>query len=56
MRWEQTVRNMIAAGIDTFIEVGPGQTLINLIKRTDPNVRTYCVAEMDTLLAEVKNA
>ena len=56
VRWEQTVRNMIAYGVDTFIEVGPGQTLINLIKRTDPGVRTYCVAEMDTLLAEVKNA
>ena len=56
VRWEQTVRNMIAAGIDTFVEVGPGQTLINLIKRTDPNVKVYCVADMDTLLAEVKNA
>ena len=56
VRWEQTVRNMIASGIDTFIEVGPGQTLINLIKRTDPGVKTYCVAELDTLLAEVKNA
>ena len=56
VRWEQTVRNMIASGIDTFIEIGPGQTLINLIKRTDPDVKTYCVAELDALLSEVQDA
>ncbi|MBQ6671488.1 MAG: ACP S-malonyltransferase [Firmicutes bacterium] len=56
VRWEQTVRNMIASGIDTFIEIGPGQTLINLIRRTDANVKTYSVSEMDALLSEVENA
>ena len=56
VHWEQTVRNMIASGIDTFIEIGPGQTLINLIKRTDGNLKTYSVSEMDALLSEVENA
>jgi len=55
--WEDIVRNMIAQGIDTFIEIGPGKTLTNNIKRTDPNVRFYSVAEdLQTILSEVKNA
>ncbi|MFH1866588.1 MAG: ACP S-malonyltransferase [Patescibacteria group bacterium] len=32
VRWHQTVLNMIADGADTFIEVGPGTVLQNLIK------------------------
>lgn len=53
VRWEQLVRNMVAAGIDTFVEVGPGRTLCNMIQKTDPAVRTFCVSDMDALLAEV---
>ena len=42
--WEKTVRNMISAGADTFIELGPGKTLCGLIQKTDPSVRTFCAA------------
>ena len=41
VRWETIVRNMIAAGADTFIELGPGKTLCGLIQKTDPSVKTY---------------
>jgi [acyl-carrier-protein] S-malonyltransferase len=51
--WEKTVRNMIASGIDTFIEVGPGRTLTNMIRKTDPQVKTYSVSELDSLFSEV---
>ena len=40
VRWEDTVRDMIASGIDTFVEIGPGKTLCGLIAKTDPNVKT----------------
>ena len=53
VRWEALIRNMIAAGIDTFLEVGPGKTLCNMIRKTDPAVRTFCVSEMDRLIEEV---
>ena len=56
VRWEQLVRNMIAEGIDTFIEIGPGKTLTNMIKKIDPEVKAYSVSEIDTLLTEVTNA
>lgn len=37
--WERVIRNMIAAGADTFIEIGPGNTLTNMIRKIDPSVK-----------------
>ncbi len=57
VRWEQTVRNMIAAGADTFIEIGPGDTLVGMIKRIDPTVRRYTtgsIEELQKIIEEVK--
>lgn len=53
VRWERIVRNMIASGVDRFIEVGPGKTLANMIRKIDPNVKVWSVCELDALLAEV---
>ncbi|MBL0058198.1 MAG: ACP S-malonyltransferase [Elusimicrobia bacterium] len=33
--WEDTLRFMIGAGVETFIEVGPGRVLSGLLRRTD---------------------
>ena len=51
VRWQTIVENMAAAGIDTFIEVGPGKTLCGLIKKTLPEARTFAVGEMDGVRA-----
>ncbi|RLD60302.1 MAG: [acyl-carrier-protein] S-malonyltransferase [Bacteroidetes bacterium] len=40
VRWTQTVKNMLAAGADSFTEVGPGKVLQGLIKKVDRKVAT----------------
>ena len=51
VRWEELVRNMINEGVDTFIEIGPGKTLTNMIKKIDTSVNAQTVTEY---LAEVE--
>lgn len=51
VQWEKTIRRMIADGADTFVEIGPGETLCGMIKRIDKNVRTFAVSDMAGLEA-----
>ena len=45
VQWEKTIRNMIADGISTFIEIGPGKTLCHMIQRISSEVRAVSVTE-----------
>ena len=38
VRWTESIRYMIGAGVETFIEVGSGKVLTGLLKRIDRNV------------------
>lgn len=42
--WEQTVRNLLAAGFDRFYEIGPGRVLAGLLKRVQRKVDCQNVA------------
>lgn len=58
VRWQQIVEDLIASGVDTFIEVGPGNTLTGLIGKINPDVKIYNVDSADSLsatLEEVKH-
>ena len=48
--WVRAVQGMTAAGVDTFVEVGPGKVLTNLIKRINPAVSA--IALEDALAAD----
>jgi [acyl-carrier-protein] S-malonyltransferase len=38
VRWDESVRAMIAAGVGLFVEIGKGNVLTNLLKRIDASV------------------
>ncbi len=38
VRWTQTVRKMVADGLGEFIELGPGNVLQGLVRKTSPEV------------------
>ena len=52
VQWEKSIRAMIADGVDTFIEIGPGKTLSNMIRKIDGDVKIYSVSALSDLLKE----
>jgi [acyl-carrier-protein] S-malonyltransferase len=51
VRWTESVRRMVALGVDTFIEVGPGTVLGGLIKRTVDGTRILSAADAEGVTA-----
>ncbi len=51
VRWVESVRNMITAGVGTFVEIGPKNTLTRLINQIDQNVRALTVGNVAELEA-----
>jgi [acyl-carrier-protein] S-malonyltransferase len=49
VRWDKSILNMAGAGIDTFLEVGPGKVLSGLIKRITPDARILNVEDRESL-------
>lgn len=48
VQWEKLIRNMIDDNVDTFIEIGPGKTLTNMIKKINAKVKVMNVTEILT--------
>jgi [acyl-carrier-protein] S-malonyltransferase len=44
VRFTQAVQELIAQGVGTFVEVGPGGVLTGLVKRIDPSVRALSIS------------
>ncbi|MBC8449115.1 MAG: ACP S-malonyltransferase [Chloroflexi bacterium] len=51
VRWTESVQWMIGQGVDTFVEVGPGQVLTGLMKRIDRSVRRVTVGNVADIRA-----
>lgn len=47
VRWQQSVEAMIADGVDTFIEIGPGKTLAGFMKKINKTVKTLNVEKLE---------
>lgn len=44
--WEQSITEMVAHGVDNFIEIGPGKVLSGLIKRINKSVVTANIEDV----------
>ncbi|HYF77073.1 MAG TPA: ACP S-malonyltransferase [Symbiobacteriaceae bacterium] len=49
VRWEESVRRMLADGVDTFIEVGPSKTLSGFMKKIDRKVTMLNIDDAQSL-------
>ena len=53
VRWQQSVEKMVENGVDTFIEIGPGRTLVGfnkkIAKAIGKELTTYNVATMEDI-------
>lgn len=57
VRWRESMLQMIADGVDTFIEIGPGKTLTGFLRKTDRNVKAInveTVADLQKLRETLK--
>lgn len=54
--WQQTIEKMIADGVGTFIEIGPGKTLSGFMKKINKDVKCLNIdklADLDKVLEEL---
>ena len=54
VRWEDSMRFLLAQGFTTFIELGPGKALSGFMKRIDGNARMLNVADAASLETTVR--
>jgi [acyl-carrier-protein] S-malonyltransferase len=53
VRWEQCVKAMVEAGVDTFVEIGSGKVLAGLIRRIHKPATIHNVSDPTSLEAVV---
>jgi [acyl-carrier-protein] S-malonyltransferase len=51
VRWEDVVKRLVAEGVTTCIELGPGSVLAGLIKKIDRTVKVFSVEKPEDLAA-----
>lgn len=54
VRWQQTVEMMLADGVDTWIEIGPGRTLAGFMKKIKRDARVFNIEKLEDVEKVVK--
>lgn len=47
VRWQESMEKMIAEGVDTFVEIGPGKTLNGFLRKISRDVKVYNISSWD---------
>ena len=47
VRWMQSMEHMIADGVDTFVEIGPGKTLEGFLRKIDRSVKVFHISQWE---------
>jgi [acyl-carrier-protein] S-malonyltransferase len=53
VRWEEGIRRAIAMGVDTVVEVGPGNVLSGLARRIDRSLNVYTANDPESAQAAI---
>lgn len=51
VRWERSIRTLVDAGFDTFVEAGPGDILSKLVRRIAPGATAVAIGSPDEAAA-----
>ncbi len=54
VRWEDSMRTMMGLGVERFVEIGPGQVLLGLLRRIDGRKEMFHLEDLASL-ADLKN-
>lgn len=49
VRWQQSIETMLADGVDTFIEIGPGKTLTGFMKKITRDVTVFNIEKLEDI-------
>ncbi|MCE0739084.1 ACP S-malonyltransferase [Bacillus sp. G16] len=49
VRFEESINKLIAEGVTTFIEIGPGKVLSGLVKKVNRRLKTIAVSDPETI-------
>lgn len=49
VRWRESMERMLADGVDTFLEIGPGKTLAGFLKKMSRDVKVFSIGTVEDM-------